>query len=206
MQTAVDLGSVCAGKTVTYLWRETTGLLPPGMFNPAKPTLAIKASCLPLRRASGCLVLAWQPAGGLGWGQHVRMLPPSPLTAAQRPRSLTMQGPIAGIAGGDTLRFTFTAALDGGGSASAMLVLKAQEAEVLAVLAGPSGDVLDTQPLSFSAGGSLDPDDASNRTPFRYQWSCTAVDDALQVRAMGWAAHPEGRQLQAVLLLQKQQG
>lgn len=73
-----------------------------------------------------------------------------------------MQGPIAGIAGGDTLRFTFTAALDGGGSSSAMLVLKAQEAELMAVVGGPSGDVLDTQPLSFTASSSLDPDDASN--------------------------------------------
>lgn len=90
---------------------------------------------------------------------------------------------LRGVDAGATLRFTFTATLQGtdASSTSTSLELTALPSPVEAKLQGPRGDVLDTQPLVFSAESSQDPDDRAGRTPFRYQWSCTATDTATQV-------------------------
>ncbi len=51
------------------------------------------------------------------------------------------QGPVPSISGGNVLVFTLTASLEGAGSVSTPLTLTAQQSAVMAVLAGPRGDV-----------------------------------------------------------------
>lgn len=42
IQTQIDVLSVCPGKTVTYTWAETSGLLPAGSFAASRPDLTVK--------------------------------------------------------------------------------------------------------------------------------------------------------------------
>lgn len=120
---------------MTYLWTETSGLLPAGAFNPSKPTLAIKVR-VTLVWAASCA--AWLLAACCS------TQPPRTSHAAARcqPIALPLQGPISGLAAGTQLTFTFTASLEGAGSASTSLALTAQSSELMAVISGPSGDVL----------------------------------------------------------------
>ncbi|KAL4419691.1 hypothetical protein ABPG75_006789 [Micractinium tetrahymenae] len=88
---------------------------------------------------------------------------------------------LTGVSGGDVLNFTFTATLAGAGSTTASLQLTALSSPLEAKVDGPRGDVLETQDLTFSGRRSVDPDDRSNRVPFRFSWTCTAVDADTQV-------------------------
>lgn len=47
--------------------------------------------------------------------------------------------------------------------------------------AAPPHPPQETQDLTFSGRRSVDPDDRPNRTPFRFAWTCTAVDASTQV-------------------------
>lgn len=157
-----------AGRTLRYLWNETSGLLQPGSFNATRPDLRIEVR-------PGCAM------GGAGRRGGTRR-PPRPIytNALHPPASLQA---LRGVDAGATLRFTFTATLEGtdARSTSTTLELTALASPVEAKLQGPRGDVLDTRELVFSGESSLDPDDRAGRTPFRYQWSCTAIDAATQV-------------------------
>lgn len=91
-----------------------------------------------------------QGAGGeQGWlhtaGQWVFPCT-GPMTAVQPHTSLPPpashhQGPVPSVTGGDVLTFTLTATLEGAGSVTAPLTLTAQQSALMAVVAGPRGDV-----------------------------------------------------------------
>ncbi|KAK9818437.1 hypothetical protein WJX72_012550 [[Myrmecia] bisecta] len=69
-------------------------------------------------------------------------------------------------------------------ASKAVLQLTATASNVVANLAGPSGDVLDTDTISFSAAKSQDPDDPTNaRSGFRYSWTCTRYDTTFTTKA-----------------------
>ena len=180
VQVALDLSSVCpgawstgapapcttglaptargcappAGSNITYLWQESSGLLPAGSFAAAKKNLVLKVGGGPAPEA---------------WRQrlHPRFTPPRP-----------MQGPLSGVTGGEVLNFTFSAALSGAGTTTASVSLTALSSPVLAVLAGPRGTVLDSSVLTFDASQSYDPDDPANKAPFRWAPPATSVGKA----------------------------
>ncbi|PRW57206.1 receptor for egg jelly precursor [Chlorella sorokiniana] len=115
------------------------------------------------------------------WAETSGLLPQGAFNASKP--NLVVKGPMPSVSGGAVLTFTLTATLEGAGSVTTPLTLTAQQSALMAVVAGPRGDVTDTQALVFSGTNSLDPDDASNRTPFSFRWACTATDPATQVSA-----------------------
>lgn len=60
---------------------------------------------------------------------------------------------LPGVFAGDTLNFTFSASLEGLGDTIANLILTALPSPVMAVLDGPSGDVLVRQGGAGCGGG-----------------------------------------------------
>lgn len=112
------------------------------------------------------------------WVETSGLLPRGAFNASKP--NLVIKGPVPSVSGGAVLTLTLTATLEGAGSVSTPLTLTAQQSAVMAVVTGPRGDVTDTQTLVFSGSSSLDPDDAANRTPFSFRWTCTATDPATQ--------------------------
>ncbi|KAG2452484.1 hypothetical protein HYH02_002723 [Chlamydomonas schloesseri] len=95
-------------------------------------------------------------------------------------QQLYLPAPVAAAVHGQRVGLKVTAAYVGAADASAFgaaeLSLTAVGSAPLAALAGPSGDVADTQRLTFNATASSDPDATPDTQRLTYRWACRRED------------------------------